>query len=87
MYKVCIYHLKRGWKPALVCANTSRAGAFDQLEQHATYVEIPLYESGRHKQDASLFEEMRQVAEATKPDLVIFVMDSSIGQAAVFDQA
>uniref|UniRef100_A0A2N9EK97 signal-recognition-particle GTPase n=1 Tax=Fagus sylvatica TaxID=28930 RepID=A0A2N9EK97_FAGSY len=42
--------------------------------------------SGRHKQEAALFEEMRQVAEATKPDLVIFVMDSSIGQAA-FDQA
>ncbi|KAG5115048.1 hypothetical protein JHK82_038317 [Glycine max] len=42
--------------------------------------------SGRHKQEASLFEEMRQVSEATKPDLVIFVMDSSIGQAA-FDQA
>ncbi|CAH9135237.1 unnamed protein product [Cuscuta epithymum] len=29
---------------------------------------------------------MRQVYEATKPDLVVFVMDSSIGQAA-FDQA
>ncbi|KAL0354817.1 UNVERIFIED_CONTAM: Signal recognition particle protein 2 [Sesamum radiatum] len=42
--------------------------------------------SGRHKQEAALFEEMRQVSEATKPDLVIFVMDSSIGQAA-FDQA
>ncbi|KAG8372517.1 hypothetical protein BUALT_Bualt12G0074400 [Buddleja alternifolia] len=42
--------------------------------------------SGPHKQEAALFEEMRQVSEATKPDLVIFVMDSSIGQAA-FDQA
>lgn len=74
--------------------------------------------SGRHKQEAALFEEMRQVSEATvfhcilylflvmfgffhgyvislfgfhflvlqKPDLVIFVMDSSIGQAA-YDQA
>ncbi|KAF6145887.1 hypothetical protein GIB67_028882, partial [Kingdonia uniflora] len=42
--------------------------------------------SGRRKQEASLFEEMRQVSEATKPDLVIFVIDSSIGQAA-FDQA
>ncbi|PHT47575.1 Signal recognition particle 54 kDa protein 2 [Capsicum baccatum] len=42
--------------------------------------------SGRHRQEAALFEEMRQVSEATKPDLVIFVMDSSIGQAA-FDQA
>ncbi|KAL9254402.1 Signal recognition particle subunit SRP54 2-like protein, partial [Drosera capensis] len=67
--------------------------------------------SGRHKQEAALFEELHQVSEATatvlgisttclydkliliwrgnlcclcidKPDLVIFVMDSSIGQAA-----
>lgn len=42
--------------------------------------------SGRHKQEAALFGEMRQVSEATKPDLIIFVMDSSIGQAA-YDQA
>ncbi|KAI5001261.1 hypothetical protein ZWY2020_025911 [Hordeum vulgare] len=38
--------------------------------------------SGRHKQEVALFEEMRQVSEATKPDLVIFVMDGSIGRAA-----
>ncbi|BFG41086.1 hypothetical protein CerSpe_273610 [Prunus speciosa] len=42
--------------------------------------------SGCHKQEAALFEEMCQVSEATKPDLVIFVMDSSIGQTA-FDEA
>ena len=42
--------------------------------------------SGRHKQEEALFEEMRQVAAAVAPDLTIFVMDGSIGQAA-FDQA
>ncbi|KAL5152650.1 Signal recognition particle protein 2 [Glycine soja] len=114
--KYAYYHQKKGWKPALVCADTFRAGAFDQLKQNATKAKIPFYgsymesdpvkiavegverfkkencdliivdTSGRHKQEASLFEEMRQVSEATKPDLVIFVMDSSIGQAA-FDQA
>ncbi|KAF3610314.1 hypothetical protein DY000_02045397 [Brassica cretica] len=114
--KYAYYHQKKGYKPALVCADTFRAGAFDQLKQSATKANIPFYgsytesdpvkialegvdrfekencdliivdTSGRHKQEASLFEEMRQVAEATKPDLVIFVMDSSIGQAA-FDQA
>ncbi|TXG69392.1 hypothetical protein EZV62_004327 [Acer yangbiense] len=114
--KYAYYHQKKGWKPALVCADTFRAGAFDQLKQNATKAKIPFYgsytesdpvriaiegverfkqencdliivdTSGRHKQEASLFEEMRQVAEATKPDLVIFVMDSSIGQAA-FDQS
>ncbi|EFJ13519.1 hypothetical protein SELMODRAFT_424503 [Selaginella moellendorffii] len=33
--------------------------------------------SGRHKQDAALFEEMRQLAVAPKPDLIVFVMDGS----------
>ncbi|KAE8696124.1 Signal recognition particle 54 kDa protein 3 [Hibiscus syriacus] len=114
--KYAYYHQKKGWKPALVCADTFRAGAFDQLKQNATKAKIPFYgsymesdpvkiamegverfkkencdliivdTSGRHKQEAALFEEMRQVSEATKPDLVVFVMDSSIGQAA-FDQA
>ncbi|KAL7143228.1 hypothetical protein ABFS83_08G177500 [Erythranthe nasuta] len=114
--KYAYFHQKKGWKPALVCADTFRAGAFDQLKQNATKAKIPFYgsytesdpvsiavegverfkkencdliivdTSGRHMQEAALFEEMRQVYEATKPDLVIFVMDSSIGQAA-FDQA
>ncbi|XP_048133064.1 signal recognition particle 54 kDa protein 2-like isoform X3 [Rhodamnia argentea] len=114
--KYAYYHQKKGWKPALVCADTFRAGAFDQLKQNATKAKIPFYgsytesdpvkiavegvetfkkencdliivdTSGRHKQEAVLFEEMRQVSEATKPDLIVLVMDSSIGQAA-FDQA
>ncbi|KAF5185937.1 Signal recognition particle protein [Thalictrum thalictroides] len=114
--KYAYYHQKKGWKPALVCADTFRAGAFDQLKQNATKAKIPFYgsymesdpvkiagegverfkkencdliivdTSGRHKQEAALFEEMRQISEITKPDLVIFVMDSSIGQAA-YDQA
>jgi len=42
--------------------------------------------SGRHKQEAELFEEMRQVSAAVSPDNIVFVMDSTIGQAA-HDQA
>ncbi|RZC52871.1 hypothetical protein C5167_021304 [Papaver somniferum] len=114
--KYVYYHKKKGFTPALVCADTFRAGAFDQLKQNATKAEIPFYgsymesdpvkiaiegverfkkencdliivdTSGRHQQETSLFEEMRQLAESTNPDLVIFVMDSSIGLAA-FSQA
>ncbi|XP_058777487.1 uncharacterized protein LOC131651801 isoform X1 [Vicia villosa] len=114
--KYAFYHQRKGWKPALVCADTFRAGAFDHLKQNATIAKIPFYgsymesdpvkiavegverfrkencdliivdTSGRNKQEAAFFEEMCQVSEATKPDLVIFVIDSSIGQAA-FDQA
>lgn len=114
--KYAYHYQRKGWKPALVCADTFRAGAFDQLKQNATKAKIPFYgsytetdpakiaqegverfkqegcdliivdTSGRHKQEASLFEEMRQVSESASPDLVIFVMDGSIGQAA-FEQA
>jgi len=38
------------------------------------------------KQEAGLFLEMQQIADAVKPDNIVFVMDGSIGQAA-FDQA
>lgn len=42
--------------------------------------------SGRHKQEAALFEEMEQVERVVNPDNIIFTMDGTIGQAA-FDQA
>jgi signal recognition particle subunit SRP54 len=114
--KYAYFYKKKGFKPALVCADTFRAGAFDQLKQNATKAQIPYYgsfqetdpsiiaangvsrfreekrdliivdTSGRHRQEESLIEEMRQVATAVRPDIVIFVMDGSIGQAA-YDQA
>uniref|UniRef100_A0A7S4LA90 signal-recognition-particle GTPase n=1 Tax=Paramoeba aestuarina TaxID=180227 RepID=A0A7S4LA90_9EUKA len=40
------YHYKRkGWKVALVCADTFRAGAFDQLKQNASKIKVPFYGS------------------------------------------
>jgi len=114
--KLAYYYKKSNFRTAMVCADTFRAGAFDQLKQNATKAKIPFYgsysetdpvrvaqegvdlfkkegteiiivdTSGRHKQEEELFEEMQQIAEVVKPDNIIFVMDSSIGQAA-FDQA
>merc|ERR1711879_284525 len=37
--------------------------------------------SGRHKQEAALFDEMKQVEEVVKPHDIVFIMDSHIGQA------
>eukprot|EP00823_Brevimastigomonas_motovehiculus_P000502 TRINITY_DN10632_c0_g1_i1.p1 TRINITY_DN10632_c0_g1~~TRINITY_DN10632_c0_g1_i1.p1 ORF type:complete len:503 (-),score=120.19 TRINITY_DN10632_c0_g1_i1:18-1526(-) len=110
--KYAYHYKKKNWKTALVCADTFRAGAFDQLKQNATKAKIPYYgsyterdpvvvaeqgveqfrkekyeiiivdTSGRHKQQASLFEEMQAIQKAVKPDDIVFVLDSSIGQAA-----
>jgi signal recognition particle subunit SRP54 len=114
--KYAHYYQRKGWKVALVCADTFRAGAFDQLKQNATKTRVPFYgsytetdpvqiaqdgvdlfrkekyeivivdTSGRHRQEAALFEEMMQIHEVVDPNDVIFVMDSHIGQAC-FDQA
>lgn len=107
-----MHYQRRGLKTALVCADTFRAGAFDQLKQNATKAKIPFFgsytetdpaviaaqgvarfraerfdviivdTSGRHRQEAALFDEMRDIAGAVEPNLTIMVLDGAIGQAA-----
>lgn len=43
--KFANYYQRRGWKTAMVCADTFRAGAFDQLKQNATKLRVPFYGS------------------------------------------
>lgn len=43
--KLAYYYQKKGWKTSLICADTFRAGAFDQLKQNATKARIPFYGS------------------------------------------
>jgi len=114
--KFANYWARKGWKTAMVCCDTFRAGAYDQLKQNAIKLHVPFYgdvtepdpvklaeagtrsfrekgyeiilvdTSGRHRQESDLFEEMEQVREVVDPNEVVFVMDSTIGQA-VADQA
>ncbi|CAK9099055.1 Signal recognition particle 54 kDa protein (SRP54) [Durusdinium trenchii] len=114
--KFANYWARKGWKTAMVCCDTFRAGALDQIKQNAIKLHIPYYgnpleadpvklaeegtehfraekyeiilvdTSGRHHQESELFEEMEQVQGVVQPDEVIFVMDSTIGQA-VAEQA
>ena len=41
--KLAYHYQRKGWKACLVCADTFRAGAFDQLRQNATKARIPFY--------------------------------------------
>merc|ERR1719381_65471 len=43
--KLAYHYQKKGWKAALVCADTFRAGAYDLLKQNATKARIPFYGS------------------------------------------
>jgi signal recognition particle subunit SRP54 len=110
--KLARYFQKRGLKTGLVCADTFRLGAYDQLSQLAEKAKIPIQgfpgetdavkvavkgveefrkekfdviildTAGRHKDEKSLMEEMKQIAEAVKPDEIILVVDGTIGQQA-----
>ncbi|RSH77930.1 Signal recognition particle [Apiotrichum porosum] len=43
--KLAVHYQRRGFRTCLVCADTFRAGAFDQLKQNATKAKIPFYGS------------------------------------------
>jgi signal recognition particle subunit SRP54 len=43
--KVAHYYKKKGWRVGMVCADTFRAGAFDQLKQNAAKIRVPFYGS------------------------------------------
>lgn len=43
--KLASHYQRKGWKVCLVCADTFRAGAYDQLKQNATRAKIPFYGS------------------------------------------
>jgi len=114
--KFANYYQRKGFKCCMVCADTFRAGAYDQLKQNATKLRCPFYgsyteadpvaiaaegvaqfrkekyeviivdTSGRHRQEAALFEEMQEIRVAIEPDNVVFVLDATQGQA-VHEQA
>jgi signal recognition particle subunit SRP54 len=43
--KYANYYARRGYKTGMICADTFRAGALDQLKQNATKLRIPFYGS------------------------------------------
>jgi signal recognition particle subunit SRP54 len=108
--KLAKYFQKRGLKTALVCTDTYRPGAYDQLKQLADRANIAVYgepkeknavkiaihglkqfkdydlviidTAGRHKEEAGLIAEMKNLEKTIRPDESILVIDGTIGQQA-----
>ncbi len=115
--KLSRFYQKRGLRPAIICADAYRPGAFDQLKQLADKVAVPVYgepkstdvlkivrrgmdqfagekydliivdTAGRHKDEAELMSEMRDLAKQIQPDEIVLAIDASIGQAAMSQAA
>lgn len=102
---------KRGLKCAIICTDTWRPAAYEQLKQLTEPLDTPVYgdpengdaldlakkglekfenkydvilvdTAGRHKEEADLLEEMRNLSTIVEPDEVILVIDGTIGQQA-----
>lgn len=69
--KYAYWHKKKGWKPALVCADTFRAGAFDQLKQNATKAQIPFYGSYEETDPAVIAQQGVELFRREGRDLII----------------
>lgn len=62
---------KKGFKPAMVCADTFRAGAFDQLKQNATKAQIPFYGSYTETDPAVIADQGVERFKKEGRDLII----------------
>jgi len=69
--KYAHYYNRKGWKTALVCADTFRAGAFDQLRQNASKVRIPFYGDYNETDPVKIAEEGVELFRKEKYDLII----------------
>jgi len=69
--KLAHYYKKKGFKPALICADTFRAGAFDQLRQNAMKIKVPYYGSYGEADPVKVAEEGVESFKKEGYDLLI----------------
>lgn len=73
--KLATYYAKKGWKVGLICADTFRAGAFDQLKQNAAKSKIPFYGSYSEADPVSIVRD--GLAEFKKNAFEVILIDTS----------
>mmetsp|Transcript_5921 Transcript_5921/g.8738 ORF Transcript_5921/g.8738 Transcript_5921/m.8738 type:complete len:496 (-) Transcript_5921:1673-3160(-) len=85
--KVAHYYKRKGWKCAMVCADTFRAGALDQLRQNALKLRIPFY--GNFAEADPIKIAYDGVTQFKKEKYEIIIVDTSgrhRQESALFDE-
>ena len=85
--KYAYHYQRKGWKVALVCADTFRAGAFDQLKQNAAKIRVPFY--GSHSETDPVVIAAEGVEIFKKEKYEIIIVDTSgrhKQETALFDE-
>lgn len=73
--KLAVHFARKGFKTALVCADTFRAGAFDQLKQNATKAKIPFF--GSYTETDPVAISAQGVAKFKQQRFEVIIVDTS----------
>merc|ERR1719272_420986 len=73
--KYANHHIRKGWRVCMVCADTFRAGAFDQLRQNATKLRVPFYGSYTEADPVAIAED--GVAQFRQEGYEVILVDTS----------
>lgn len=85
--KMAYYYKKLKWRTCLVCADTFRAGAYDQLKQNATKAGIPFYGSYSEPDPVIIAEEGVKLFK--QEGMEIIIVDTSgrhMQEEALFEE-
>jgi len=85
--KFAYHYQRKGWKVALVCADTFRAGAFDQLKQNAAKIRVPFYGSHSETDPVKIAAEGVEIFKKEKYEIIIVDTSGRHRQeTALFDE-
>jgi signal recognition particle subunit SRP54 len=73
--KLAVHYQKRGFKSAIVCADTFRAGAFDQTRQSATKAKVAYF--GSYTETDPVTIAAQGVAKFKKERFEVIIVDTS----------
>lgn len=73
--QLAAHYARKGFKTCLVCADTFRAGAFDQLKQNATKAKIPFY--GSYTETDPVVIAREGVEKFKKERMEVIIVDTS----------
>ncbi|KAJ8604657.1 hypothetical protein CTAYLR_006515 [Chrysophaeum taylorii] len=85
--KFAHHYQRKGWKCCMVCADTFRAGAYDQLRQNATKLRCPFYGSFSEADPVKIAEEgVRQFRREKYEVIIVDTSGRHRQESALFDE-
>lgn len=69
--KFAYHYMRKGWRVGLICADTFRAGAFDQLKQNAAKIKCPFFGHKKETDPVKIAEEGVAFFKEQKYEIII----------------